>query len=101
MMSTVLTIQEIADYLQVKPGHVQRWIDDGHLKARRDGLISDRALTAYIKRQQRITRRWLVLYARGHGLPSRKAWAQAVAEENQRAAAGRAYARSGGPISNE
>lgn len=83
-MAELMTIEEVAAYFRVYPGSVRQWIASGYLRARRDGLISQRASTAYIHRQQRISRHYLQLWDCGKGLPAKKAWALAVQHETKR-----------------
>ncbi len=83
-MTTLLTIEAIATELQVSPGVIKGLVKRGHIRARRDGRISERAYVAFIHRQQRLTRRYIDLYRGGKGLPARAAWQQAVSEDDQR-----------------
>ncbi len=83
-MTNPQTIAAVAAYLQVSPGVIKGLVKRGRIRARRDGLISNRALTTFIHRQQRITRRYCELYAGGRGLSAREAWAQAQAEDDRR-----------------
>lgn len=83
-MTKLLTPDEIAAYFQVPIGQVKSWIKRGALRARADGSISKTALTIYTHRQQRITRRYLLLRAGGKSLSAKDAWEQAKREENQR-----------------
>lgn len=83
-MSTPLTIEAIANHLQVSPRFIKGLVKRGHIRARRDGLVSEHAYLSFIRRQQRITRRYIALYAGGKGLPARAAWQQAVSEDGRR-----------------
>ncbi len=60
-----MTIAEVAAAWYMNPGAVQALIDRGRLKARQDGLISERAYRAYIRRAQHETQRYLALRRQG------------------------------------
>ena len=74
-----MTTAEAGQRLRVSPQTVEGWIAAGHLECRRAGTISEAALTTFIERQQRITRRYLQLVQ--GGLARRPAWAEAQRRE--------------------
>jgi hypothetical protein len=84
MKSELLTIDDLAAYLSVKPGYARGLVERGNIKARQDGLISEHALFVFLHRQQRITRRYVELWNCGRGRKAEAAWKQAVKEEEQR-----------------
>ena len=80
-LPSLYTVNELAAYLKVYPGTIKALIGGGKIRARQDGLISARAIDAFIHRQQRITRRYIALL--GAGLTARRAWAQASDQESK------------------
>ncbi len=81
-MSSLMTIEQVAEYLRVRPGEVRTMIKRAGLRVRKDGLISERALTSFLNRRKRITRRWVRLCATG--MISREAWRAAHEIERNR-----------------
>jgi hypothetical protein len=65
------TVEEIAEQWHCKTSVIDRVIAAGRLKTRRDGLVSERTLNAYIDEQRRLTN--LYLKKRRAGMSAKQA----------------------------
>ena len=81
------TVDQVASLWHCQPSTIERFIERGEIKARRDGRIGARELVTVVKRQYAITARYLEL--RRGGLSARQAWPQANREYWRKKAARR------------